>query len=221
MCCFVQGNWLVDLDPNQGEETKFSRDATRLNSQELFDPGECADSLAEGLRREAASFESWALKQVEPGIVIEDLWSRRDHRDLPPFEFCIFVVWGRVYAGVLYDVTDDRDLFGFFYRDGSAVPGCPFSERIPEWVPWDELVAFAESLGANKDMIRIDMFVGVPRYSHEKVNLQIAVSESEILPTTIFCNPFMVNELARLWLAGYKIGNFETIPNTEVPDDYI
>jgi hypothetical protein len=131
------------------------------------------------------------------------------------------VVWGRVYAGVMNEVGKDRYLLGFFYRDGSTVPGCPFSESIPKWVPWDELVAIAESLGANKDMIRIDIFVGVPRYSPEKVNLQIAVSESEIHPTTMFCNPFIADELARLWLAGYKVGNFETVPNTEVPNDYV
>jgi hypothetical protein len=179
--------------------------------------------LAEGIQRKAASVESWILKQVEPGIVIEELWSRREYRDLPPYEFSMFVVWGRVYVGVMYEVTEYRDLEGFFYRDGSGVPGCPrpTSKQMPEWVPWDELVTIAESLGANKDMIRIDMFVGVPRYSSENVNLQIAVSESELHPTTLFCNAFTADELARLWIAGYKIGNFETVPNTEVPEEYL
>lgn len=217
----TMGNWLVDLDPNQMEDTKFSRFARQLKSKDPFDPEECADSLAEGLQREAASVESWALKQVEPGIVIEELWSRRGHRDLPPFEFCFFVVWGRVYTAVMNEVSDDRYLDGFFYRDGTAARGCPFSGRVPDWVPWNEMVEIAESLGANKDMIRIDMFVGVPRYSDDDVNLRVAISESEIHPTTMFCNPFIADEMARLWIAGYKMGNFETVPNDEVPPEYL
>jgi hypothetical protein len=83
------------------------------------------------------------------------------------------------------------------------------------------MVAIAESLGAKKDMIRIDMFTGVPRYSAENAITQIAVSECEIYTTTMFCNKFMADELARLWLAGYKVGNFERVPNTEVPKEYL
>lgn len=218
----TMGNWLVDLDPNQMEDIKFSRTARQLKSNNAFDPEECADSLAEGLSRNAASVESWALKQVEPGIVVEELWSRRSARDLPPYELCIFVVWGRVYAAVMNEVSKDRYLDGFFYRDGSAALGCPYTERIPEWVPWGEMVAIAESLGANKDMIRIDMFVGVPRYTEgEDPELQISISESEIHPTTMFCNPFIADEMARLWVAGYKMGNYEVVPNDEVPADYV
>ncbi|KAG7354485.1 hypothetical protein IV203_003841 [Nitzschia inconspicua] len=217
----TMGNWLVDLDPNQPEDTKFSKLARQLKSDDPFDPDKCANSLAEALQREAATVESWALKQVEPGIVIEELWSRRGHRDLPPFEFCIFVVWGRVYTAAMNEVSENRYLDGFFYRDGSAASGCPFKDTIPDWVPWNEMVAIAEALGANKDMIRIDMFVGVPRYSGEDAELQIAISESEIHPTTIFCSPFIADEMARLWIAGYKIGNFEVIPNVEVPADCV
>jgi hypothetical protein len=36
----------------------------------------------------------------------------------------------------------------------------------------------------------------------------------------LFCNPFIAEDMARLWVAGYKIGNYETIPNDEVPPDY-
>mmetsp|Transcript_16278 Transcript_16278/g.33464 ORF Transcript_16278/g.33464 Transcript_16278/m.33464 type:complete len:91 (+) Transcript_16278:48-320(+) len=69
-------------------------------------------------------------------------------------------------------------------------------------------------------MFRVDMFVGVPRYSEEGTELQIAVSESEIHPTTMFCNPLIAEDMARIWVAGYKIGNYEVIENDEVPDDY-
>jgi hypothetical protein len=174
-----------------------------------------------GLRRGAASAESWALKNVEPGIVVEQLWSRKSDRTLPPMEFCVFVVWGRVYAAVMNEVGADRYLDGFYYRDGTAAKGCPMTEPVPDWAPWGEIVQIAEVLGANKDMIRIDMFVGVPRYAAEDSGLQIAISESEIHPTTIFCNPYIADEMARLWIAGYKMGNYQVIPNSEVPAEYV
>jgi len=160
---------------------------------------------------------------VEPGLVVEELWSSHEDRSLPPHEFCLFVVWGRVYVGVWNEVSSDRYLDGFIYRDGTAAPGCPFYGELPEWIPWKEMVDIAESLGANKDMFRVDMFVGVPRYSsQEDTNeLRIAVSESEIHPTTIFCNPFIADEMARLWVSGYKTGNYKVVPNTEVPASYM
>jgi hypothetical protein len=212
------GNWLVDLDPNQG--VKYSQFAQQLKSDRPYDPSHAADSLAEGLHRKAATIESWALKQVEPGIVVEELWSSHEDRTLPPHEFCIFVVWGKVYTAVWNEVSDNRYLQGFFYRDGSPARGCPYRARVPDWVPWESLVALAERLGANKDMFRVDIFVGVPRYNQSN-ELQVAISESEIHPTTIFCNPFIADEMARLWVSGYKTGNYEVVPNTEVPPEYI
>ena len=107
-------------------------------------------------------------------------------------------------VGEIFDNWGEgKYLSGFFYRDGGAAPGC-LTDRLPDWVPWDELVKIAESLSKNKDMFRVDMFVGVPRYSDEGAELQIVVSESEIHPTTMFCNPLIADEMARLWLAGYR-----------------
>ncbi len=226
------GNWLVDIEParanesdplKSGTEVRFTKQAKRLTDSDpdgnQFDPKKCADSLAEGLHRQAMPIESWALKNVKPGIVIEELFSNHEDRDLPPHEFCMFVIWGKFYIGQWNEVGDDRYLAGFFYRDERPAPGCPASE-LPDWVPWDRMVAIAESLSTHKDMFRVDMFVGVPRYSSDGASLQIAVSESEIHPTTMFCNPLIAEEMARLWIAGYVIGNYEIIPNDEVPMDY-
>lgn len=221
----TMGNWLVDINPNQAagvDETKFTTIAHRLSASAYgeFDPVVCADSLAEGLQREAAQIESWALKNVRPGIVIEELYSHHEDRSLPPDEFCLFVIWGKVYVGQWNSVSHGRFLRGFFYRDGSGAHDCPFSE-LPDWVPWDEMVRVAEGLGRHKDMFRVDMFVGVPRYSEEGAEPRIALSESEIHPTTMFCNPFIAEDMARLWVAGYRMGNYEVIPNDEVPEDFV
>jgi hypothetical protein len=222
------GNWLVDLDPdssdtNEEDRTvRFTKVAKRLTSEVPFDPAACADSLAEGLQRGPARLESWALKMVRPGLVVEELYSNHRDRSLPPDEFCVFVIWGKVYAGVWNTVQDDRFLLGTFYRNGQAAPGCSSQGgKLPDWVPWQRLVAIAESLGSNKDMIRIDMFVGVPRYSPPDTPPMVVVSESELHPTTIFCNPYIADEMARLWVAGYKVGNYKTIPNREVPKDFV
>ena len=37
----------------------------------------------------------------------------------------------------------------------------------------------------------------------------------------MFSNPFIAEEMARLWIAGYKIGNYKLIPNNEVPPGYL
>ena len=236
----TMGNWLVDIDPNvtkqdrnhgdvdsdddsseeEGDKVvKFTKRAQRLNSDERYDPRVCADSLAEGLHREATGIESWALKMVRPGIVIEELFAHHGDRSLPPHEFCMFVVWGRVVIGQWNEVDDERYSAGFFYRDGSAAPGNPINV-LDDWIPWMELVHIAEELSQHKDMFRIDMFVGVPRYSEDGTEPRIVVSESEIHPTTMFSNPFIAEEMARLWIAGYKIGNYKLIPNNEVPPGY-
>jgi hypothetical protein len=218
----TMGNWLVDLNPNVGE-VKFTTMGSRLSSDVSFDPAECADSLAEALQRQALSMESWALQMVRPGLVVEELFSSHEDRDLPPHEFSVFVVWGRTYMAqwaFAHPQDSQRHVMGNFYRNGTQAPGCVQVGPIPEWVPWKELLRLAEDLAGNKDMLRVDLFVGVPRYSSNETGVSVAVSELELYPTTMFCTPFIADEMARLWVAGYKIGNYKAVPNTQVPDDF-
>jgi hypothetical protein len=65
------------------------------------------------------------------------------------------------------------------------------------------------------------MFVGIPRYAERGSKMQIVINESEIHPTTIFCNKMIADEMARLWIAGYKDGNYKVVPNREIPDDFM
>lgn len=152
----TMGNWLVDIDPHDEDSpVKFTRVAKQLKSEDVFDPFTCADSLAHGLLREAASIESFALKNIRPGFVVEELISNHLDRSLPPHEFCLFVVWGRVYIAQWNSVeVSDRFLDGFIYRDGTAARGCDWKDPVPDWVPWDEMVTMAESLATGKDMFR-------------------------------------------------------------------
>jgi hypothetical protein len=93
---------------------------------------------------------------------------------------------------------------------------------LPDWIPWERLVQIAEELGANKDMFRTDIFVGRPSdLKDPSAPLEIAVSESEIFPTTEFTNDELSREAARLWIAGYVLGIFDLVDNTEVPAEFL
>lgn len=91
----------------------------------------------------------------------------------------------------------------------------------------DELVNIAEKLAKNKDMFRVDIFVGLSSHSpslqqgDRRAAVKHVVSESEIYPTTVFHSEKMTQEAARLWIAGYKIGNYKVVNNTEVPKEFL
>jgi hypothetical protein len=102
-------------------------------------------------------------------------------------------------------------------------------KKLPEWVDWPRLVEIAERLGAHKDTFRVDLFVGVPAgspalredasQSERQAAVQYVVNEisstsSEPLPDDV------LEEATRLWIAGYKLGNYRTVPNTEVPVEF-
>jgi hypothetical protein len=77
-------------------------------------------------------------------------------------------------------------------------------------------------------MLRVDTFVGVPSVTGSDIDERMeamvyAVSECEIHPTTRLdlWKPGSEDEGARLWIAGYKVGNYITIPNDEVPDEFL
>lgn len=172
--------------------------------------------------------ESWALRNVQPGIVVEELFTHVDDGNVPPMEFNIFTIWGRVWIGQMNEVEgQNRYNTGFFYRNGTAAPQETGAPKIPDYVDWPQLVGIAEWLGAHKDMFRTDIFVGVPSSARVETKqdrvkaLRVAVSESEIYPTTIFWDKEVCDEGARLWIAGYKMGNYRTVENTEVPEDFL
>jgi hypothetical protein len=161
-------------------------------------------------------------------MVIEELFTDVDNEDAPPREFCIFTIWGKVWVAQMNFVGDRRYTAGFVHRNGTMLSD-KFSS-VPDWLDFSKLVKIAERLGANKDMFRTDIFVGVPAgaklragaTTEERVAaVQHAVSESEIYPNTTFDDEAICEEGARLWIAGYKMGNHHIVPNTEVPPAFL
>jgi len=211
--------------------TRFSLAGKALTIEDDdFDVNDCASALAAGLHMEPAEFESWTLKNVRPGLVVEDRWSSLQHKDHPPDEFCIFTMWGKVWVGQWNTVVGQERYFeAFVYRNRTIAQGGHelVDGLLPTWIPWNRLIEIAEQLGANKDMFRTDIFVGIPTSEYDEYQaavteaggseaeadvlddlrsryLQIAVSECEIFPTTVMEDDDMTSEGARLWLEGYN-----------------
>ena len=71
---------------------------------------------------------SWAHRHVEKGILFEERIVSPDDLDetLPPMEFHVYVIWGRVYVASWHHGTSGRDdgrlhNLGFVYRNGTVV----------------------------------------------------------------------------------------------------
>jgi hypothetical protein len=267
----TMGSWLVDHTPiasvRNGRvveriHTSFTRHALRLSSSDdherfRWDSKACASSLAEGLFRKPATIESWALHNVHPGLVVEELLAFQEDPSLPPQEFCFFVIWGRVYVAQWnYVLPTGRHMYGFYYRSGRRAPDPLVNapqfidlESVP-W--WDTMVDVAEALSQHKDFFRVDFLIGVSKEDWKKFDrshqlrhqlkarrhetgddsirvppppehppIKFIVSECEIFPTTMFTSPFIADEAARLWIGGYKVGNYTVVSNNEVPRDYV
>jgi hypothetical protein len=226
------GVWLVKHKTKDGIP-RVSDSANKMTGDAEFDGSPLVDGLVEYLHKKANDEshddpESWALRNVNPGIVIEELFTHVTNENVPPMEFNIFTIWGKVWIAQMNVVVEEgRFNDGFAFRNGTMLPGQ--HGTIPKWLDFAELVRIAERLGANKDMFRTDIFVGVPAgvlragatRKERMASVQFAVSESEIYPTTVFWDKTICEEGARLWIAGYKMGNHRIVPNTEVPTAFL
>lgn len=204
--------------------------------------GAIAASLVSHLGERAEEEESWALRNVRPGIVVERvfaLWGDettvqkgeggsddeneesggRRKRAMPPFEFKVYVIWGRAYAA-RWRCKKTR---GFVKRNGTMANWSRQSKGwrkdvngLPEWLDWDRVVRTAERLARGKDMFRVDIFVGVLAGSdglgdnatrEERLRaVQYVVSECELFPTHNSDYKALQPEMARLWIEGYQMG---------------
>jgi hypothetical protein len=165
--------------------------------------------------------------------VIEERLVDFNSNDHAPMEFKIFVIWGRVWMGLMnywteQEVWPGADTFGIVYRNGSMAAGGEYDTfPFKGVVDWEHLVDVAEKLSAHKDMFRVDILVGVPAGTGSDIDERLAamvyaVSECEIYPTNrIEKWDGLDEEGARLWIAGYKTGNYITIPNDEVAEEFL
>jgi hypothetical protein len=224
------GVWLVKQNTEDGITRFRNTGPTTMDAKEMtagyasFDSEHLARHISEFLHRKS-KMGSWVQENLNAGMVIEELFTDVTNENAPPLEFCMFTIWGKVWLA--QPKQANRINLGFFHRDGTkffeSQPG-----SVPDWLDFSELVKIAEDLGANKDMFRTDIFVGVPAgvlragaTTEERIAaVQIAVNECEIHPET-YVDDEIREEGARLWIAGYKMGNYRVVPNTEVPPSFL
>lgn len=157
--------------------------------------------------------ESWALFQVPAGVVVEERLTHWEDDSKAAIEFKVFTIWGKVWQAKW---RRGEYTYGVAFRNGTMHTKSQES-TLPSWVNWDRVVSIAEKLGANKDMFRTDIFVGVPAGSSKGSELMYAVSEAEIHPTTSMDSFSGFSEAAALWLEGYRKKTFQIISNHEIP----
>ncbi|CAB9518270.1 expressed unknown protein [Seminavis robusta] len=239
-----------------------------------------AEQLANHLHHEKRNPKNWARQQVQPGYIVEERIvsiiddSRTDvimHNNLPPMDFKVYVLWGRVFVASWSQGADDNSLIGRVYRNGTVVsshnkqehqpalgdddefplddpkkkvkskeskgkpmpeakkPKPVFYDRLPEWVNWAQILTLAEGLGQHKDMIRVDLLVGLPSdHPAWRQDRAAQIAATQVYVNAITLDPVgdelpddMLKEAARLWVAGYKMGIFGRIPSaSEVPPAY-
>lgn len=229
------GVWLVSYDKRLNASTSVSAMRHFFNDgNATFDKWAVSTSLAEDLHTEADREESTILKTVKPGVVVEERFVSFMDGKGAPVEFNMFVIWGKLWVAKMNNLGEEPQyVTTWVYRNGSVPED---ASRPPEldylMDKWSQLVELAEKLGANKDMLRVDIFVGLPMGSQflwtdvpreERMPaIMHTVSECEIYPTTSFHRrPGLSQEGARLWVAGYMIGNYNTVANTEIPNEYL
>ena len=197
-----------------------------------------ADDLAKQLQKVQKScgrrvMESLALQNVKPGIVIEERFTSWDGQDdRGGMEFKVFTIWGRMWLAVQRPGMDGA--VAILHRNGTNLNWEGKNDPLPDWIDWPRIVDIAERSGANKDMFRTDIFVGLPSSREEPKKggeaesslgaVRYVISESEIHPTEYFHvrgTQSIFDEGGRLWLSGYAIGNYQVVPNTEVPPAFV
>jgi hypothetical protein len=226
------GVWLTK---KVGNTTYIGNGKALMQEDQKFSNYNIARDLADNLKRVmkicgSKNKESIALQTVKAGIMAEErftAWEGADDRG--GMEFKVHTIWGRVW--LVYWRAGTDGVQSFFNRDGSHLLWEGKNEPLPDWIDWGKLISIAERLGSNKDMFRTDIFVGVPSNSpalrkNATVEERLAcvryvVSETEIHPTPIRGTERVFDEGGRLWLAGYKIGNYKIIEDSEVPAEFL
>lgn len=223
------GVWLTKTI---GNSTSVGNGKVSMQEDKNYSSIQIAQDLSENIKVVmsmcASRPESVALQNVKPGIMAGERfvsWGSLDDRGC--MEFKVHTIWGRAWMICWRDGVDGVQ--GFFNRDGSHLPWEGENMLLPDWLDWDRIIAIGEQLGAHKDMFRTDIFVGVPSAKQPgdlaasgdpRDSVRYVVSETEIHPTPIRGTERVFDEGGRLWLAGYHIGNFKTVPDSEIPDEF-
>jgi hypothetical protein len=114
---------------------------------------------------------------------------------------------------------------GYVHRNGTVHLDVGYNIKIPRWSQWPKIVEMAEDLGAHKDFYQVDFEVGstaaTSRLLEKATRLQqiednrVIVSDVNFSPSYLPFEESMLDEIGRLWLAGYQMRIYKAIPNDE------
>jgi hypothetical protein len=203
------------------------------NITEAYDADHVAQQLAQAMHQEIQYNDPWALLHVHPGIVVEErITAFFDSTLQSPLEIQVYVIWGKVWMAS-WPRAEDRPSShpGMIHRNGTAIMDDHTMVKVPDWIQWEIIVALAEHLSAHKDIFQVNVLVGIPAdqvfllqhatRQEQLAAIQVMVINSKPHPSLSFHEKELLDEMGRLWLAGYYIGIHEAVPNREVPEEYV
>jgi hypothetical protein len=223
-----KGIYLVKYDPKTGI-SHLGENGHEIEDD--LDENEIATGVARKLHERAHNRDSYAARKVSsPGIVIEERFAAFDDDEVPAMEFKVFCIWGQPFW-----VNWRRGVWrpGILFANGTALEhhGTVGKYKVPDWVDWESVMNMARKFSIGKDLARVDIIVGVPAGSpsleegatkeEQVAAVQTVLSEVEFKPGTHLTEDHgLFDEMARLWMAGYEIGNYRVVPNTEIPASF-
>ena len=235
---------LVKYDRKDSEYSMGSSPDYGNKMDQDYDPDSIAHTLAHTLNHaKVHRVDPWSLHFITPGVIVEDRMVSVFDPHQPPIQLNVYMIWGRVWMALWSNYENEDNVVhpSMVYRNGTVVvlPKDDSQQHlfreVPDWLPWGRVVQVAEDLAAHKDIYQVNLLVGVSaatarKHQHENLSpeerledLQVVVVDTRLDPAV---SDFpdrdgLLQEFGRLWFAGYHMGIYRTVPNTEVPSLFL
>lgn len=214
-------HFYVSYDEDTNVQT-MGPEAEKMN--DVYNPDQMAQTLAKEMANTRLRLlDARALAYVPSGIVVEDRLTAFDSLLHAPAHISVYCVWGKAFIGFWQNCEKKHP--GIVFGNGTLVMDDGERTKMPRWTQWDDIVEIAEDLAMHKDFYQIDFEIGVNAGTSrllEKATRQQRMEEIQVVVTDVVFNPTifklpgaLVNEMGRLWTAGYRMGFYRTIHNDE------
>jgi hypothetical protein len=221
---------LVSYHDESGSRKMKTQGDSNFRGQE-YNADAIAHQITEALKPSKTHFlDPWPYPYVQPGLLIEDRLTGFESVDHPPMKLSVYVIWGHVWMANWRN-AEGTGHAGMVFPNGTVVMDDLGTLKIPRWAKWELIMQRAEEIAAQKDILQVDFLVGVTAETAHKLThatrqeklakVQIVVSDVKLMPDSKFPHDGLMNEMGRLWIAGYEMGIYKSVPNDEVPTEYL
>lgn len=238
---------LVEYDPEAFKYSAGSSPHYASQMDQDYNPSSIANTLTHTLDHGAKvhRMDPWSIHYVTPGVIVEERMTSVFDSNQPPVQLNVYVIWGRVWMASWSNYNDDDNNNSaeepsnpaVVYRNGTVVVVLKDGDQqymlreVPDWLPWGRVVQVAEGLAAHKDIYQVNLLVGISaatarNHRTERLSRDERLDDLQVVVVDTRLDPVMsklpdrdglVQEFGRLWMAGYHMGIYKTVPNTEVP----